>query len=120
MSSIMIVDDDSQVRLMLRMTFEDAGYLVSDAADGKAALSLFHKDPVDVVITDILMPEMEGLETIIELRRAAPDLKVIAISGGGKVSAAGYLETAIQLGAVRTFKKPVDRDELVSAVDKLT
>jgi len=119
MPRVLIIDDDSQVRMMLGMTFEGAGYEVDEAPDGDAGIRLFHKNRADVVITDLFMPKKEGVETIMELKENFPDIKIIAISGGGSVTPHGYLEVAEQLGAVLTFSKPLNREKLVKAVDKI-
>jgi len=119
MPRILIIDDEAQIRLMLRMTFEDEGYEVVEASDGAEGIELFTCNPTDCVITDIIMPEKEGIETILELKKLDPELKIIAISGGGKSSPDDYLAAAERLGANRTFFKPIDRAELVTAVREL-
>lgn len=119
MGHIMIVEDDPAVRELLRKILERAGHDVLDAANGKEALSLFKANPAELIITNILMPEKEGLETIQELRREDPDIKIIAISGGGQIGPADYLEIARRFGATRTFSKPFDRKALLKAVDEL-
>ncbi len=119
MPRILIIEDDEQVRVMLRMTFEAEGYDVDTATDGKDGLRCYREHPPDLVITDLIMPEKEGLETIMELINQNPEVKIIAISGGGRISAEGYLDVAADLGAVRTFSKPVPRDKLVRAVAEI-
>jgi CheY-like chemotaxis protein len=119
MARILVVDDDEQVRTMLRRTLEREGYEVEEAADGQAALDAHRRQAADLLIVDIVMPEKEGLETIFELRRDYPEVKVIAISGGGHLAPQGYLDTAARFGAQRTFAKPVDRDELLEAIRQL-
>lgn len=119
MGRVMIVEDDTAVRNLLREILERAGHEVLDAANGKEAVALFKLSPADLIITNILMPEQEGLETIQELRREDPDLKIIAISGGGQIGPADYLEVARRFGAARTFSKPFDRKALLQAVDEL-
>jgi len=116
MARILISDDDSQVRAMLRQMLERAGYEVADARDGKEAIKLYHENPADLVITDIIMPEKEGIETIMELKRDYPNIKIFAISGGGRVGPENYLKLAEKIGALRTFTKPFDRQELLAAV----
>jgi CheY-like chemotaxis protein len=120
MTRVLVVEDDDHVQTMLRMTLEDAGYGTEVAGDGSEALKLLRERTVDLVITDILMPGMEGLETIIEIRKSWPSLPVIAISGGGRCPANGYLEMAGEFGADRAFVKPVDRSELLKAISDLT
>jgi len=116
MATILIVDDVEPVRRVLRWTLEEAGYAVVEAADGRAALRVLEDTPVDLVMLDIIMPEMEGIETIGVLRRTCPHLKVIAISGGGQISAESHLETAQALGAFRALRKPIDHDQLFDAI----
>jgi CheY-like chemotaxis protein len=119
MGRIMVVEDDSAVRQLLREILERQGHEVWDARNGKEAMELYKSSPADLIITNILMPEKEGLETIQELRREDPDIKIIAISGGGQIGPADYLEVARRFGATRTFSKPFDRKELLKTVDEL-
>lgn len=119
MGRIMIVEDDTAVRELLRDILERAGHEVIVAQNGKVAISLYKNSPADLIITNILMPEKEGLETIQELHREDPGVKIIAISGGGQIGPADYLEVARRFGAMRTFSKPFDRKELLKAVDEL-
>ena len=103
----------------LCMTLEEAGYDVEEAADGNIALQIQQESPVDLVITDIIMPEKEGIETITDLNRGWPGLPVIAISGGGRDTPQRYLGIAKGIGAARVFQKPVLRDELLEAIAEL-
>jgi CheY-like chemotaxis protein len=119
MGRILIVEDDKSVRELLREILRRAGHEVVAAGNGKEALAQYKQSPADLIITNILMPEKEGLETIQELRREDPDIKIIAISGGGQIGPADYLEVARRFGAMRTFSKPFDRKELLKAVDEL-
>lgn len=119
MGRILIVEDDKSVRELLREILRRAGHDVVAAGNGKEAIALYKESPADLTITNILMPEKEGLETIQELRREDPDIKIIAISGGGQIGPADYLEVARRFGAMRTFSKPFDRKELLKAVDEL-
>lgn len=119
MDSVLIIEDDNFVQQMLKQTFERAGYEVATASNGRIGLQLFQYKPFDVVITDLIMPDMEGIETIAHLRKNKADVKVIAISGGGRNNPDDYLHLAKKLGAARTFAKPVDRDELLKAVKDL-
>ena len=116
---ILIVDDDVQIRNMLRQMLELEGYEVMDAPDGKEALRLYLENPIDLIITDIIMPEKEGIEIIMELRRQFPDVKIIAISGGGRLDPAQYLRIAKSAGVQYAFAKPVEREELFKAVREL-
>ncbi len=101
---------------MLRSVLEKAGYLISAACNGKEGLLAQHRQPVDLVITDLIMPEKEGIETIIELRRTYPRLRIIAMSGGGRTAAADYLQIARHVGAARVIAKPFGIEEMVAAV----
>ena len=116
MARILVVDDDDQVRALLKITLQRAGYEVEEASNGKVAGNVYRQNPTDLVITDILMPEMEGIETILELRRDFPDVKVIAISGGGRLGPDVYLDLANRCGVLRTFTKPIDREDLLTGV----
>ena len=119
MKRILVIDDDDQVRSLLRDMLELAGYQVVDAPNGKAGARLYRQSPTDLVITDIFMPEKEGLETIRELRQDFPEVKIIAISGGGRMGDFAYLPAAEKFGALRTFVKPFDLHQLLSAVREL-
>ena len=110
MARILIIDDDVQVLAMLEQTLEQEGYEIVTAANGKEGVRLYREDPsdliiTDLIITDLIMPEKEGLETIMELKRDFPDVKIIAISGGGRVEPVGYLHTAKMLARLSHFKK---------------
>lgn len=119
MSKILVVDDEKQVRDMLRMVLERAGYEVFEAPDGAKALRVFQERPADLVIVDIVMPEREGFETIRELKLINPGVRLIAISGGGRVDPAIYLKCAAQIGAQHTFAKPIDHGRLLEAIEEL-
>ena len=93
---------------------ERAGYEIDLASNGEEGLRLFRKTPADLVITDIIMPEKEGLETIREMKKMKPELKIIAMSGGGKISADNYLETAKIFGASRLIEKPFSQQDMIS------
>ena len=117
MPHILLIDDDAPFRNMLRLTLEELGHDVTEAHDGKEGLAAHQLNPVDLVITDLVMPGMEGIETIIELKRCSPALKIIAMSGGGRINAAtDYLPTARLLGANRTLAKPFTPQELSAAI----
>ena len=116
MQKILIIDDDHHILLMIKKMLERAGYEVDLASNGNEGLNLFKKFQADLVITDIIMPEKEGLETIREMKRMRPDLKIIAMSGGGKISADNYLETAKIFGASRILEKPFSQKTMVMAV----
>jgi DNA-binding response OmpR family regulator len=119
MKKILVVDDDATVRELLRVILKKEGYEVSLAADGREAIRCFRRNPADLIITDIIMPEQEGLKTILDLRKQYKDVKIIAISGGGQYGLGDYLDAASAFGADRTFAKPFDRVELIKAVGQL-
>jgi len=119
MAKILVLDDELSILLMIKKMLEKAGHEVSLALNGREGMELFEKNRPDLLITDIIMPEKEGLETIFELRRKFPELKIIAISGGGRISPDGYLPGAKLLGADMTFQKPLDQKEFLQAVSQL-
>ena len=119
MAHILVIDDDDQIRAMLRQMLDQAGYEVADAPDGKVAMRLHREVPAGLVITDLIMPEKEGIETIMELRRDFPEVKIIAISGGGRIEPEHYLQMAKGLGAMCSFTKPIERRKLLEAVEEL-
>ena len=119
MRQILIIDDDHHILLMVKKMLERAGFEVELASNGNEGLELFKRIQVDLVITDIIMPEKEGLETIREMKRLRSDLKIIAMSGGGKVSSDNYLNTARIFGASKILTKPFSQKQIVSAVQEL-
>jgi CheY-like chemotaxis protein len=119
MFKILVVDDEPLVRKMLRQVLERAGYEVLEATNGKEGAKLFRETPADLIILDIIMPEQDGLQTIMKLRQDFRHVKVIGISGGGQSGPESYLEMASMLGAARTFAKPIDNDELLETVREI-
>ena len=118
MARILIIDDNREVLGTYRRMLEHAGYEVVVAADGKEGIKTFREELLDLVITDIIMPEKEGLETIRELKRDFPDVKIIAISGGGSAEPEDYLKIAKQFGAMCTLTKPIEREALLETVQE--
>lgn len=116
---ILIIDDEPDILVMLKKMMERAGFNVRLAVNGDEGLMSFYEEKPDLVITDIIMPEKEGLEIIREMKKQHPALKIIAISGGGRISAESYLETASHFGANRIFQKPFTQSEIVSAAKSL-
>ncbi len=116
MKRILIIDDDVHLLKMMREMLERAGYEVDAAVDGDEGIRCYRARPADLVITDIIMPKKEGIETIMTLKREFPDVKIIAQSGGGRVSADDYLEIAQKIGVRQTLNKPIARQELLDAV----
>jgi DNA-binding response OmpR family regulator len=118
MPTILIIDDEEPLRRLLAATLTAAGYTVYQAADGRQGLDLFHAAPADLVLTDLIMPGKEGLETIMQLRQLHPRLRIIAMSGGSAHSKS-YLDLARGLGARRLLAKPFTADELTSAITEV-
>ncbi|MCU0574161.1 MAG: response regulator [Syntrophobacteraceae bacterium] len=119
MKSILVIDDEELLVRMVKTMLEREGYRVLVAPNGKHGLKLFREEPVDLVITDIFMPEKEGLETIRELRREFPGIKIIAMSGGmARAEGFSALPLAEKLGANHTLLKPFERAQLLSVVSE--
>ncbi|MDZ7724374.1 MAG: response regulator [candidate division KSB1 bacterium] len=115
---VLVVEDDENVRYMVEKILDIEGHKVTTAENGKQALNAIYKDKtLELMITDIVMPEKEGMETIQEAKENRPDLKIIAISGGGRIMAQDYLNTAKILGADLTLKKPFRRQDILDAVE---
>lgn len=119
MAKILVFDDEPSILLMIKKMLEKAGHEVDIAQNGRDGMELFERNKPDLVITDIIMPIKEGLETILELRKKHPELKIIAISGGGRIGPDGYLPSAKLLGADMVFQKPLIQKEFVEAVSML-
>jgi len=113
---ILLIDDDATVRYALRQLLERAGHVVDEAEDGQAGVERYAARGADVVVTDIIMPNQEGIETIIRLRRLTPSLPIIAMSGGGRSGNRDFLAMAEKLGAAKVTAKPFRPKELVEAV----
>jgi DNA-binding NtrC family response regulator len=116
MIKILVIEDDNAFRQVLVTMLARAGYEVIQAENGNEALRQCQSIQPDLVLTDIIMPDKEGLETIQELLNLAPNMKIIAMSGGGRFGPNSYLPLAEKLGAKRTLQKPFMRDELLSTI----
>jgi DNA-binding response OmpR family regulator len=117
LAKILIIDDNPDILQLYGRALRQAGHEVVEAPDGRVGIRLYREDPADLVITDIVMPEKEGIETIRELRRDFPDAKIIAISGGGSaMTSSTCLMLAKRLGAERTLGKPIKISELLEVV----
>ena len=119
MARILLIEDNHAVRGMLAERLVLAGHTVVEAGNGRDGLDLFRQAGADLVITDLVMPEIEGLEVVRQLRNAHSPVNVIAISGGGLAPAAIYLEAARLLGATRVLHKPFTAAVLLAAIDEL-
>ncbi|MBT4269172.1 MAG: response regulator [Deltaproteobacteria bacterium] len=104
---------------MLERMLKQVGYDVLAASNGNEGLKLYHQDQVDLVITDIFMPEKEGIQTVMELKEINPDVKIIAISGGGSLERLEYLKSTIDFGVHKTFEKPFVTKEFLAAIAEL-
>ncbi len=119
MASILIIDDNDSFRKMLTEMLKRAGHNVSEADNGIIGVELYINDPTKLVITDIYMPEMNGQEVIIKLRKTYPEVKIIAISGGGNSGSLKYLSGTRNLGADKYLSKPFTMKELLETVNRV-
>lgn len=119
MAKIIIIEDDEHVALSLKLGLEGMQHEVMLAENGRKGLALLQDFAAELIITDIVMPEMEGLETITKITVSYPDIPIIAISGGGRSSSQDYLKMADLMGASRVFSKPMDLDALRDAIKEL-
>jgi len=116
----LVVDDDTGVREMVCRMLESEGHEVINAVDGADGIRKIKSHPdINVVITDLIMPEKEGIETIREIKKDFADVKILAISGGGKSDPDNYLRLAKAMGAHSTLSKPFVKKDLIDAVEKL-
>ncbi len=119
MARILVIDDDTELRGLLRNILERAGYEVHEATNGRIGLELQRQLNTDLIITDIFMPEMEGPELIMSIKDEFPHVEVIAMSGGGNVMGVDFLGLAKNLGAARSFQKPIEKNKFLLAIDNL-
>jgi CheY-like chemotaxis protein len=129
MRSILIIDDEEEVARALRRVLERAGFAVTTATGGSEGIGAFEREPADLVITDIIMPKMHGIELIKTIRSGHPATRIIAISGGGNfgplqyqpeaITTSAYLAAATQAGADAVLTKPFDKEDLLAAVQRL-
>lgn len=119
MASILVIDDNNEMRRLLRDLLERVGYQVFEASEGDEGIKLYREQQIEMVITDLIMPGKEGIETIIQLKQDVPDVKIIAMSGGGQIKPQFYLECAKGFGAVHAFAKPINCQKLLAAVKEL-
>jgi DNA-binding response OmpR family regulator len=119
MAKILVIDDELQARDMMKEMLVRAGHEVEVATDGVNGLRIFRELKPDLVVTDLIMPDKEGIETIIELKSIVSEVKIIAVSGGGRYNPEDSLKMAKDLGADYVFRKPFERKEFVLAVNEL-
>jgi CheY-like chemotaxis protein len=124
MAKILVIDDEAPIRSLIRRTLERVGHTIVEASDGALGVELFEASPFDLVITDLLMPGQEGIETILQLREQYPDIKILVVSGGlsfgGRtVDKEGPLSDAEVLGADASLSKPFEVNQLVETVNGL-
>lgn len=120
MSRILVIEDDAAYRLLIKLWLERAGHQVEVAHNGRVGERILRDGGFDVVITDIVMPDQEGIETIRGLRRDGVTTPILAMSGGGALDNAFYLRTAAALGADDTIAKPFTASTLLARIDRLT
>lgn len=116
MARILVIDDEESVRDALVMLLEHEGHEIDSAVNGEIGLKKFQENPFDLVVTDIVMPDKEGIETIKDLRAISPDVRIIAISGGGRTGNTGFLDVALRLGADSAMLKPFNRGHFLHIV----
>jgi DNA-binding response OmpR family regulator len=119
MPGIMIVEDDNDLREMLKISLLQRKYTVIEAGNGKEAIAKFKPALIDLVVTDIIMPDEDGLKVIMKLREIKPSIRIIAISGGGKAGPGNYLNLARALGANEIFSKPFSVQTLLTKIDTI-
>lgn len=121
MPRILVIEDDLLYQKMLCDVLSKHGHEVTTASDGEIALNLFDTEKYDVIICDLIMPNMDGMEFIMKVRLSYPHVNIIAISGGdNKLPANIYLNVTKDIGATRIFQKPIKNQELLSAIEELT
>ena len=116
---IVFMDDDPAIQKLVESVLEEAGYQVRLAANGREGMKLLAEEPADLVITDLIMPEQEGLESIVLIRQRYPGIRIIAVSGGLRRGEIDMLPTADKLGADRTLRKPLVPEELLQVIADL-
>lgn len=119
MPLILLADDDDEFRATLREMLERWGHTVIEASNGRVALEILESTAVDLLILDIIMPELEGMETLFFIRNKYKALKVLVISGGGRLSPDEYLQPAVLMGAKAALRKPFTGEALKSALQTL-
>jgi DNA-binding response OmpR family regulator len=119
MPGILIVEDDKDLREMLKTSLIRKRFIVLEAENGKDAIIHFKPAVTDLVVTDLIMPEEDGLKVIMKLRELKPSIRIIAISGGGKAGPGSYLNLAKALGADNIYSKPFSINDMISRIEEL-
>jgi CheY-like chemotaxis protein len=119
MAGVLIVEDDNELREMIGISLMRRKFTVIEAANGKEAIMHFKPSITDVVVTDLIMPEEDGLKVIMKLREIKPSIRVVAISGGGKAGPGSYLNLAKALGADAVYSKPFSVNDLIDKIEEL-
>ncbi len=119
MAHVLVIDDELPIRKLLRGVLEGAGHTVCDAPDGRTGMAVWRQEPVDVVVTDIFMPEKDGVELLIELKHVEVRPKIIVMSGGMSMSMSWLKEAIYLLGADRILMKPFEPQTLVSTIQEV-
>jgi len=119
LKNILLVDDEESIRKMVRAVLGEDNYSFTEASNGVEALEIMETQSFDLILTDVIMPDCDGIELVMSVRKKLPDIKVIVMSGGGRVRADHYLNLAEKLGAARVFEKPFNTAELRETVAEL-
>lgn len=120
MKTVLVVDDDPTIRSICRQMLENADFAVAEATNGQEAIEQYRAAKADVILMDIIMPEKDGIDAILELRSLFPHVKIVAMSGGGAVPAGKYLSITQSLGVHGMLKKPFHAEDLVKAIRSIT
>jgi two-component system chemotaxis response regulator CheY len=115
---VLLIDDELMVRKIVRKMLERAGHEVVDVENGRMGLDRLERAPFDLIVTDIIMPDVEGIEVLMTVRERHPSIAVVAMSGGGRMGNVDFLEVARKLGAAATLEKPFTQDALLKAIDQ--
>ena len=119
MKRILLVEDDDAIRRSLEIVLAKSGFIAVEAANGREALAAYQPGQIDAVVLDLIMPDVEGLETLRALRRISPDVRVLAISGGGRMASPDYLDMALQFGAQEALAKPFTSETFIGALNRV-
>ncbi len=119
MARILVIDDDIQIRELICIMLEGEGHTVIQAEDGIVGLKMINNNTLDLIITDIIMPNQEGIETIVQIKSKSPNSKILAISGGGRIGSSSYLTLAENFGVDKTLSKPFHHKDFIACVNEL-